>query len=72
MILAPAILIQNLLLLTARAIRPLFSDMPEKAIVFDIDGTLIDSIDLHTRAWQDALMEVGSQIRIAELRSHTR
>jgi phosphoglycolate phosphatase-like HAD superfamily hydrolase len=43
--------------------------MPKKAIVFDIDGTLIDSVDLHTRAWQDALMEVGRQIRIAELRS---
>jgi HAD superfamily hydrolase (TIGR01509 family) len=26
-----------------------------KAVIFDIDGTLIDSVDLHARAWQEAL-----------------
>jgi beta-phosphoglucomutase-like phosphatase (HAD superfamily) len=40
--------------------------MPEKAIVFDIDGTLVDSVDLHTRAWQEAFLEIGSKIRFAE------
>jgi beta-phosphoglucomutase-like phosphatase (HAD superfamily) len=23
-----------------------------KAVIFDVDGTLIDSVDLHARAWQ--------------------
>jgi beta-phosphoglucomutase-like phosphatase (HAD superfamily) len=40
----------------------------EKAIVFDIDGTLIDSVDLHTRAWQEAFAQVGKQIRYTDLR----
>ena len=26
-----------------------------KAVIFDMDGTLIDSVDLHAKAWQDAL-----------------
>ncbi|WP_408249917.1 HAD family hydrolase [Paraburkholderia xenovorans] len=25
-----------------------------KAAVFDIDGTLVDSVDLHASAWQEA------------------
>jgi beta-phosphoglucomutase-like phosphatase (HAD superfamily) len=25
-----------------------------KAVIFDIDGTLVDSVDFHARAWQDA------------------
>src|SRR3954469_16254487 len=29
------------------------------AVLFDIDGTLIDSNDLHVRAWHDAFAEVG-------------
>ena len=43
--------------------------MPEKAIVFDVDGTLIDSVDLHTRAWQAAFAEYGEQLQFADLRS---
>jgi len=62
-------LIQSLLLLKTRIIKTPPSNMPEKAIVFDVDGTLIDSVDLHTRAWQEALKEVGSHIQFAELRS---
>ncbi len=30
-----------------------------KAIIFDIDGTLIDSVDLHAAAWQEALRHFG-------------
>ncbi|HYD99108.1 MAG TPA: HAD family hydrolase [Alphaproteobacteria bacterium] len=29
------------------------------AVIFDVDGTLIDSVDLHTLAWQDALRHFG-------------
>lgn len=33
--------------------------MPVKAIFFDIDGTLIDSNDLHVLAWEEAFKGVG-------------
>ena len=29
------------------------------AVVFDVDGTLVDSVDQHARAWQDALRDFG-------------
>jgi phosphoglycolate phosphatase-like HAD superfamily hydrolase len=33
-----------------------------KAVIFDIDGTLIDSVDLHARAWQE--IHVGVEKRL--------
>jgi HAD superfamily hydrolase (TIGR01509 family) len=39
-----------------------------KAVIFDVDGTLVDSVDLHARAWQDAFAEFGHQIAPGELR----
>src|ERR1700722_15845976 len=30
-----------------------------KAVIFDIDGTLIDSVDLHARAWQETFLSYG-------------
>jgi beta-phosphoglucomutase-like phosphatase (HAD superfamily) len=27
-----------------------------KAVIFDVDGTLVDSLDLHAKGWQDALL----------------
>lgn len=33
--------------------------MPVKAVVFDIDGTLLDSVDLHAAAWSEAFAEFG-------------
>lgn len=33
--------------------------MTVRAILFDIDGTLIDSNDLHVMAWQQAFAEIG-------------
>jgi HAD superfamily hydrolase (TIGR01509 family) len=32
-----------------------------RAVIFDVDGTLIDSVDLHARAWQQALAHFGHQ-----------
>jgi beta-phosphoglucomutase-like phosphatase (HAD superfamily) len=29
------------------------------AIIFEIDGTLVDSADLHAKAWQEALSHFG-------------
>ena len=40
-----------------------------KAIIFDIDGTLVDSVDLHARAWQEAFAHFGHQIEFAAVRS---
>ena len=35
---------------------------------FDIDGTLVDSVDLHARAWQEAFKKFGKEIPFAEVR----
>ncbi len=40
-----------------------------KAVIFDIDGTLVDSVDLHARAWQEAFAEYGKQIPFERVRS---
>jgi HAD superfamily hydrolase (TIGR01509 family) len=39
-----------------------------KAIIFDIDGTLVDSVDLHAQAWQEALREFGHDVPFANVR----
>lgn len=39
-----------------------------KAVIFDIDGTLVDSVDLHARAWQDAFREFGREVAFEEVR----
>ncbi len=41
--------------------------MPD-ALIFDIDGTLLDSVDLHARAWQEALHHFGHDVRFEEIR----
>jgi HAD superfamily hydrolase (TIGR01509 family) len=45
------------------------SKMVRKTAIFDVDGTLVDSIDLHARAWQEAFSEFGQQLRFSDLRS---
>ncbi len=39
------------------------------ALIFDIDGTLLDSVDLHARAWQEAFEHFGKAIPFDEIRS---
>ena len=39
-----------------------------KAVIFDVDGTLIDSVDLHAKAWQDAFREFGREVAFDKLR----
>jgi len=39
-----------------------------KAVIFDIDGTLLDSNDLHAEAWQEAFRHFGREIPFAEIR----
>jgi HAD superfamily hydrolase (TIGR01509 family) len=38
------------------------------AIIFDIDGTLIDSVDLHAEAWRVSLARFGKKVTFAEVR----
>jgi HAD superfamily hydrolase (TIGR01549 family) len=39
-----------------------------EAIIFDIDGTLVDSVDLHARAWQEALQHFGHDLSFQQVR----
>jgi HAD superfamily hydrolase (TIGR01549 family) len=39
-----------------------------RAVILDIDGTLIDSVDLHARAWQDAFERYGKQVPFDDVR----
>jgi beta-phosphoglucomutase-like phosphatase (HAD superfamily) len=41
-----------------------------KAVIFDIDGTLIDSVDLHARSWVDSFARFGVQVTFDNVRSH--
>lgn len=40
-----------------------------KAVLFDVDGTLIDSVDLHARAWQDAFHAFGKDVAFPDIRA---
>lgn len=42
--------------------------VPFKAVIFDVDGTLIDSVDVHAQAWVDAFAEFGREVGFAEVR----
>jgi phosphoglycolate phosphatase-like HAD superfamily hydrolase len=39
-----------------------------KAVIFDIDGTLVDSVDLHARAWQEAFEHFGKRFPFEKVR----
>lgn len=39
-----------------------------KAAIFDVDGTLIDSVDYHARAWQQALEQFGHKVDFETVR----
>jgi phosphoglycolate phosphatase-like HAD superfamily hydrolase len=41
-----------------------------KAVIFDIDGTLIDSVDLHARSWVDAFARFGVEVKFEDVRRH--
>ena len=40
-----------------------------KAVIFDVDGTLVDSVDLHAQAWQDAFRDIGHAIAFDDIRA---
>lgn len=39
-----------------------------KAVIFDVDGTLVNSVDLHARAWQEALAHFGKRVEYERVR----
>ncbi len=40
-----------------------------EAVIFDVDGTLVDSVDLHAEAWQKAFSKFGKEIAFQAIRS---
>src|ERR1700755_1235404 len=43
-------------------------ELPRTAI-FDLDGTLLDSVDLHAIAWHDAMVKFGHDVSFEQARS---
>ena len=39
-----------------------------KAVIFDVDGTLLDSVDLHANAWVDAFRDFGHEVGFQDVR----
>jgi HAD superfamily hydrolase (TIGR01509 family) len=39
-----------------------------EAVIFDIDGTLVDSVDLHAKAWQMAFDKFGKKVSFGAIR----
>ena len=40
-----------------------------KAAIFDLDGTLLDSVDLHALAWHEAMVKFGHDVSFEQARS---
>lgn len=39
-----------------------------KAVIFDVDGTLLDSVDQHAMAWQLAFRRYGFEVPFSDIR----
>jgi HAD superfamily hydrolase (TIGR01549 family) len=39
------------------------------AVVFDVDGTLVDSVDLHARCWRRAFARFGKELELEAVRT---
>ena len=43
--------------------------MKHKAVIFDIDGTLLDSVDPHAESWRRTFLRFGRDIPFADIRA---
>jgi HAD superfamily hydrolase (TIGR01549 family) len=43
-------------------------DFVIEAVIFDIDGTLVDSVDLHAQAWKEAFKHFGKDVPYQQVR----
>lgn len=43
--------------------------MKMRAVLFDVDGTLVDSVDSHAIAWQEAFAAFGHEIELRRIRN---
>ncbi|HSI06917.1 MAG: HAD family hydrolase [Myxococcota bacterium] len=43
--------------------------MSFSSVIFDVDGTLVDSVDLHARAWQEAFDHFGKHVAFDAVRA---
>ncbi len=39
-----------------------------EAVIFDVDGTLVDSVDLHAQAWKEAFKQFGKDVPYQQVR----
>ena len=46
----------------------LLEDMMVTAVIFDVDGTLVDSVDLHAAAWAMTFKKYGKQVDVKDVR----
>ena len=46
------------------------TDRKDSAFLFDLDGTLIDSVYQHVIAWREALEQVGVSLAVAMISMH--
>ena len=44
--------------------------LPLSALILDVDGTLVDSNELHVKAWRDAFAKFGKNLPLEEIRPH--
>ena len=40
-----------------------------RVVIFDVDGTLVDTVDLHAQAWCETFEHFGHHIPFADVRS---
>lgn len=40
-----------------------------KLVILDVDGTLVDTVDMHAEAWQRALKEYGKEVEFSAVRA---